>query len=228
MPEHSCKLRRGKQQMTVTDSPHNYRLVVFDLGGVLARICHTWEEVARTTGVACGLDPNGTTPLAAFPEFDGYQAGEVTLPNYLDALSAFVGCDPADAIRMHNGILVEPYPGSEELVAELETSGFGTGCLSNTNEPHWVDLAMNGRFPAIVRLERKMASHLVGLNKPDPAIFLLYAKEHGVQPTEIVYFDDSLANVKAANEVGYRAFRVDPSGDTVAQIRGFLAEAGVL
>jgi glucose-1-phosphatase len=207
---------------------HKYRLVVFDLGGVLARICHTWEEVAETTRVHCSLLSDGRTPLTSFPEFDGYQAAEVDLPTYLDALARFTGCDPADALRMHNGILLEPYPGSEELVQDLERSGLGTGCLSNTNEPHWVDLALNNRFPAIVRLERKMASHLVGMNKPDPEIFRLYAQTHGVTPQEIVYFDDNGPNVESARRVGFAAFQVDPAGDTVAQMREILAGLGVL
>lgn len=208
--------------------PHKYRLVVFDLGGVLARICHSWEEVAKTSGIASTLDPEGNSPLNAFPEFDGYQGGEVPLPAYLEALVRFTGCDPRDALRMHNGILVEPYPGSEELVRDLEATGIGTGCLSNTNEPHWVDLALNGRFPAIVRLERKMASHLVGINKPDPAIFRLYAETHGVQPDEIVYFDDNGPNIASAKAVGFEAHQVDPHGDSPGQMRSILRELGVL
>lgn len=208
--------------------PHNYRLVVFDLGGVLARICHTWEEVARTSHIPCTLDPEGHSPLTSIPEFDGYQAGILPLPVYLRALAHFTGCDPRDALRMHNGILVEPYPGSEELVTDLAKTGIGTGCLSNTNEPHWVDLALNGRFPAIVRLERKMASHLVGINKPDPAIFRLYAETHGARPEEIVYFDDNGPNVQSAKEVGFEAHQVDPHGDPPAQMRGILEGLGIL
>lgn len=212
----------------VQNLPHNYRLVVFDLGGVLARICHSWEEVARTSGIACTLDPEGNSPLTSIPEFDGYQAGIIPLPLYLAALARFTGCDPRDALRMHNGILLEPYPGSEELVADIEATGIGTGCLSNTNEPHWVDLALNGRFPAIVRLERKMASHLVGINKPDPAIFRLYAETHGVTPGEIVYFDDNGPNVESAKAVGFEAHRIDPHGDAPGQMRTILTEIGVL
>jgi putative hydrolase of the HAD superfamily len=214
--------------MADLNAPHKYRLVVFDLGGVLVRICHTWQEVARTTGAVCALDPQGNTPLTAFPEFDLYQAGEVSLGVYLEALVRFTGCAAGDALRMHNGILVEAYPGTEELVTELEAAGIGTGCLSNTNEPHWIDLAMNGRFPAIVRLERKMASHLVGMNKPDPAIFRLYADTHGVRPEEIAYFDDNGPNVAAAREVGFAAFQVDSARDPAAQMRAHLVTLGVL
>lgn len=211
-----------------TDVRGPYRLVLFDLGGVLARICHTWEEVAATSRIACSLDPQGATPLTAFPEFDAYQAGTISLSEYLDALARFTGCDPGDALRMHNGILLEPYPGSEELVEEISGAGYLTGCLSNTNEPHWVDLAHNGRFPAIVRLERKMASHLVGLNKPDPAIYRLYAETHGLTPSEIVFFDDNRANVASAVEVGLAAFAVNPNEDPPAQMRGHLTTLGLL
>jgi len=203
-------------------------IVVFDLGGVLARICHTWEDVVQGAGVPHGLDLAGRTPLSAFPDFDPYQAGQTKLDTYLDRLANFVGCDREHALRVHNGILVEPYPGSEALIAEIESAGVRTGCLSNTNVPHWEDLALNGRFPAIHRLQSKMASHLVGLNKPDPAIFRLYAETFGVAPERIVFFDDHPLNVRAALGERWRAFRIDPSGDTVAQMRAHLAETGVL
>lgn len=198
------------------------QIVVFDLGGVLARICHSWEEAAATAGIATRLDPSDRTPLTVVPIFDAYQAGAVELSEYLEGIAKWLGVSPDEALAIHNHILVEPYPGTDELVEEIEAAGLLTGCLSNTNAPHWEELALNGRFPAIMRLQRKMASHLVGLNKPDPEIFALYAKTNDVAPESIVYFEDHPLNVRAALGAGWRAKLIDPMGDTVAQMREFL------
>ena len=206
---------------------HPYKIVVFDLGGVLAQISHTWEEAARQSGVKTSLDPAGATPLAHPVPIDDYQKGAMELDAYLDALSAWSQCDRADAEALHNGIIIEEYPGVHDLVEEVQAAGFRTGCLSNTNAPHWVELT-GERFPAIARLEHKMASHLVAINKPDHAIYQLYADTHGVRPEEVVFFDDGVGNVEAAREVGFSAKRIDPTGDTAAQMREYLVELGIL
>ena len=198
-----------------------YRMVVFDIGGVMCRITHDWREAARHAGVATRWDLDDPKPISAFLPLDAYQIGSMDLDSYLDALAEWAGCPKEDALRIHNAILVEEYPGVEELVRELQANGVRTGCLSNTNAAHWVDLT-SSRFPAIVMLDCRMASHDVGLAKPDPAIFRHFAETNGVRPAEIVFFDDNEPNVEAANRAGFRAHRVDPAGDPVAQIRAFL------
>jgi glucose-1-phosphatase len=213
---------RTNQSFAIATS--STKVVVFDLGGVVIRINHTWEDAARFAGISTQWEPDGATPLIGFPLLDAYQKGDLELDDYLVQLAEYAGCTPPEALRIHNGILREEYPGVLELVGDIELAGMITGCLSNTNAAHWEALTSE-RFPATLRLERKMASHLVGLNKPDPAIFLLYAAQNGFSPEEIVFFDDHPANVEAASEVGFRAFRVDPHKDTASQMREILGLA---
>jgi len=179
-------------------------------------------------GVLLSRPQSGKTPLTDLPEFDQYQAAEISEEEYLAAIAEWGGCSPEDAIRIHNHILIEPYLDTEELVDELHAKGLATGCLSNTNGPHWTELTSPVRFPAISRLQGKMASHLVGMNKPDPEIFLLYAKTYGLQPDEIAYFEDNRANFESAANVGFHAKHIDPSQETVPQMRAFLEGLGML
>lgn len=204
------------------------RTIVFDLGGVMAEISHSWEGASTVSGVPCSKLAGGKTKLTAMPEFDEYQAGSITLDAYLDRLTEFVGCERAEALRLHNGILVVEYPGVKDLVAEVVAHGCRTGCLSNTNEPHWEVLALNGQYPTIHSLEMKMASHLVGLNKPSPAIYERYCREFGLVPSDIAFFDDGASNVEGALACGWHARRIDPSQDTPAQMRSYLSELGVI
>jgi len=202
--------------------------VVFDLGGVMAEISHTWEDAALCAGVTCSNLRSHSTKLTALDAFEPYQAGQISLDEYLGRLAEFAGCSPEDALRVHNGILVEEYPGIRQLVDDLHQKGVRTGCLSNTNPPHWDVLALNGQYPAIHSLEMKMASHLAGVNKPSPEIFELYTTTFGIEPNSIAFFDDYQANVDGALACGWQARWIDASKDTPTQLREHLVALGVI
>jgi FMN phosphatase YigB (HAD superfamily) len=196
-------------------------MVVFDIGGVLVRITHDWADAAGVAGVSTDWHPDNPRPINGFPALEAYQSGEIEFEAYIQELAAWSGCDVEGADRIHRSILIGEYPGVRELAQDLRSRGILTGCLSNTNAAHWEELT-GDRFPVITSLERKMASHLVGMAKPDPRIYRLFAETNGVAPEKIVFFDDNLPNVEAAREAGFRAHRIDPAGDTAAQMREFL------
>ncbi len=218
----------GLAKMTLEQNSNSPYTIVFDLGGVLAEISHSWEEAAKVAGISCSNLSDGFTKLASLPAFDQYQAAEITLEEYLSSLGKYLGCTPTDALKVHNGILVVEYPGVAELIRKLAEKGFKMGCLSNTNEPHWEVLALNGQYPSIHSLEMKMASHLVGINKPSPEIFERYSEVFGLNPKRIIYFDDGVLNVEGAVACGWNARHIDPSLDTPKQMREYLCELGVI
>jgi FMN phosphatase YigB (HAD superfamily) len=197
------------------------RAVVFDLGGVLARICHSWPEAASVAGVQISSGIGGS--LTDCAQFNLYQAGALELEKYTIGLSEYLGCSPEEALRVHNGILIEEFPGAELLVREIANLGLATGCLSNTNAPHWERLALDGSFPAIHSLEMKMASHLAGCNKPEAAIYRQYCSQFGLEPSHIRFFDDAEENVLAARELGWDAVWIDNRNDPISQIRRGIA-----
>ncbi len=45
----------------------------------------------------------------------------------------------------------------------------------------------------------------LGAAKPNPAVFVRVANDLGLEPNEVMFFDDTLANVTAAQGVGWRA-----------------------
>lgn len=70
-----------------------------------------------------------------------------------------------------------------------------------------------------------VCSAIVGLAKPDPAIYLLAAERLGVPPEECLFVDDASRNVEAAAALGMTAvhYRIHHGDDLAAQ----LAEHGV-
>jgi putative hydrolase of the HAD superfamily len=204
-----------------------YQAVCFDIGGVLIRVARNWGQAADYADIAIEPSARGKA-LSDMPDFDIYQSGALSGLNYLDRLSGFLVCTPEEARKVHDAILQEAYPGALELVLKLKDSGIHTGCLSNTNHFHWQVMAHSPKYPEIRRLELPMASHLLKLHKPDPAIYLSYAKKAEFEPEVIVFFDDHMANVEGANRAGFTASLIDHEGDTVRQMSKILVDLGVL
>lgn len=202
--------------------------MVFDIGGVLARISNTWQLAAGVAGVGTRLSPEPSIPLEGLAGFLEYQVGAWEEPRYLAALATQLGVTEAEALRIHNGILIEPYPSTLDLVEELEANDVMTGVLSNTNRPHWEILTDPSLYPAIARIERKVPSHEIRLEKPDPRIFLYYTELYGYMPRQVVFFDDNARNTASALATGWRAHLIDPLGDPVSQMREILVSEGVL
>ncbi|MFW5696996.1 MAG: HAD family hydrolase [Fimbriimonadaceae bacterium] len=209
--------------------PEEIRAVCFDLGGVLARICHTWRDALQTAGLtqaAERFDPK--CKLVDYELFEPYQAGEVDLNRYARELGEFLGVSPQEAVHVHNRIIIEPYPGTESVITSLQRANVATACMSNTNTLHW-DVFMQGvRFPGIASLEVQVASHLVGVNKPEEGIYREVKRLVGSEGSAILYMDDSPEHVEGAKRLGWQAYRIDPHVETTAdQINEILSEQGV-
>ena len=76
------------------------------------------------------------------------------------------------------------------------------------------------------------ASHLLGLLKPDEAIYRAFERASGFdgtdgRPEEILFFDDLEENVEAARACGWSSVRVDHTGDPAEQMRRELRERGL-
>jgi len=212
------------------------RVIVFDIGGVLVRICRTWAEACETAGVPVHSPEwlAGEQAIAARSAvMSAYQNGELSTEAYYHGmLGALERRYTQDEIaRIHDAWLLEEYSGVDELVTELtRLSGVTTACLSNTNERHWDVLApVQGapRYPSIMALGQRFASHLMRASKPDAKIFLDFQQHIRAEPNEILFFDDLEPNVRAARGQGWRAETIDPLGDTAVQLRAHLRAHGL-
>jgi len=204
------------------------RVVCFDLGGVLVEINHTWKGALLDAGLSEIADQHDR-PLTDFKLFNEYQKGSVSLEDYLADLShRFGGITQEQALATHNAILRCAYPGIPELIDEIKVAGIKTGCLSNTNAPHWDAMMHAPRLAVVSKLDIPVASHLMGAEKPDEKMYRAFEMSSGARPVEIVYFDDGKLNVDAAKELGWNAHHVDPSGNPALQMKSTLKRLGWL
>ena len=89
------------------------------------------------------------------------------------------------------------------ILAELRATGARLLAITNWSAETFHHAP--GRYPFLAWFEGVLVSGEVGLVKPDPAIFRLLIERHDVEPGRTVFIDDSLANVRAAAALGFRA-----------------------
>jgi putative hydrolase of the HAD superfamily len=187
-------------------SPHEVRVLLFDLGGVLV-------EFSGVRDIAPFM-PEETSEAEirrrwnTCPHTDAYMLGKLSRQDYAERFVRDWGLSisPERFLTEFRGWSKCLLPGAEELLASLRPR-YRLAALSNSNELHWdrntVDLGVTGMF------ELAISSHEVGLAKPDPAFYQLALERLGEDPAAVVFFDDLQVNVAAAAELGMRVFRVD-------------------
>ena len=216
------------------------RLVCFDLGGVLVKICRNWSEACR----AAGLDVRGNSAGERAGNLrrelmHRFGTGQLSESQWAEETALALGglYSKSELRRIHHAWSQAEYPGALELIEELNALGVVTACLSNTNSAHWSRLTHREgeaplpgvpEYPAVLRMRHRHASHLLGLAKPDAAIYRAFEQATEHAPSDLLFFDDLPENVAAARAAGWKAERVNPHGPTIAQLRRLLATHGVL
>lgn len=207
------------------------RIIVFDLGGVVVRICRSWKE-------ACGRAGLPAHELLATPDniaerkaiVKRHEVGALSDDDYYTQIAATTaGLYTADHVRsIHHHWTIGEYPGVTALVDDLHALGLATGVLSNTNPHHWQ--TMTGAphaYPTLSRIHHLHASHLLAHAKPDRGIYDTFTERSGFHPHETLFFDDLEANIAGAQAAGWDAVQIDHNADTAGQMRLHLRLRGI-
>lgn len=214
---------RTHQVPALTLSPRRYRLVVFDLDGVVTRTARTHAAAWKTTFDAY-LEARGNREGKTYPPFDAdadylrYVDGK---PRY-DGVQSFLAsrgldlpygspADPPDRETVcglgnqkneafHRQLRaggVDVFDTTVRLIRELRERGVATAIVSSSKNCAAVleAAALTDLFD-----ERVDGTHVerLGLQgKPAPDMFLEAAKRLGVEPRRAVVFEDAIAGVEA-------------------------------
>ena len=178
-------------------------VIVFDLYGVIART-QTPEAVRRIEEIA------GTPGPAFWDAYwacrPAYDAGQESASYWAD-VAGLLGTAFPDVPALVEADLDSWTEVDEEMVAlvgELADRGRTLGLLSNIIG----DLVP--RFEArhgawLSRFDERVYSCRIGVAKPDPRAYEICAGRLGVEPADVLFFDDNERNVLAARETGMRA-----------------------
>lgn len=212
------------------------RVVVFDWGGVILRHCRGFGEACAAAGLELRFDSMAEAALMARRALaQEHQTGRISHDEFIERLGEATGglYSPEELRRIHDSWLLGEYPGIDGVIRRLVTvSHVETALLSNTNESHWSthlppSPGVAPRYPTAGLLRHRLASHLLGLAKPEAGIYEALEMHVGRRGGEILFFDDLPENIAAAANRGWRAELIDHKGDTAAQVTRHLAAHGV-
>ncbi len=183
------------------------RALLFDLGGVLIDI--DFERVFAAWARHSALPANEirqrfVTDIA----YERHERGEIDGTSYLRHLRELLELDAAEpAIRAGwNALFVGEISDTVALVREAARY-LPCFAFTNTNRIH--QQAWSAAYPGVVSLfEQIFASSELGLRKPEPRAFVAVARRIGLEPAEILFFDDMRQNVESARSLGMRAVQV--------------------
>lgn len=195
-------------------------VLLFDLGGVLIDFSGH-EELQALLPARLEVDAL-TAAWHACPHSLAYGAGALATDEFIPRFRRDWGIELDDEAFLDawqswvRGWL----PGARELLDELRPR-YRLAALSNSNAAHWERLAELGVLDAF---ELALGSQQLGVRKPDAEAFALTVVRLGVPADEVLFFDDSRANVDAAQALGLRAAQADGP----EAIRRHLVAAGLL
>lgn len=208
----------------------NIKNIIFDYGNVIflldfQRLKEGWKSLAiddPDTFFSHGVQE---------PIFDRFDRGLVTETEFRDFLRNKIGnhnLTDEDIDAAWNSLLLGVDKGTHELLAELNKK-YRTFLLSNINPIHYNYIMnyLNDEFGFENNdhlFERTYYSHLIGIRKPDKAIFEKVLSENGLDPRETLFIDDIAANLEPAKELGIQTFMM-AAPDT---IQDFIKREGLL
>jgi putative hydrolase of the HAD superfamily len=185
-----------------------YQAVLFDIGGVVCHSpLHTIARYEREHGIPEGFlnrVVRETGPAGAWSRMErGELAGDAFCACF-DAECAERGhVLPVAAVLERIALEGGPLPAMVEALRRLRDGGLKTAALTNNWKSDTGD-----RHDLRPLFDHFIESSVVGLRKPDPAIYHLAFSALEIDPDRIVFLDDIGANLKAARELGVTTIKV--------------------
>ncbi len=191
--------------------------LLLDLGGVImdvdfSRVTQRWAQHA-------GCAPQKLAALYAPDDaYRRHERGAISDAEYFAALRVSLGIDISDEQFLDgwNAIFDGVIPGVSDWL-EAACARLPSYAFSNTNPAHERFWSVAYR-ETLKPLRKVYVSSAIGLRKPDRAAFDYVARDMGVAPGRILFFDDALANVDGARAAGLQAVHVRSNADVAAAL----------
>lgn len=180
------------------------KTLLFDLGGVIV----PWVGMIELSKLTGRPEAELLQAAADMPIFSAYEVGNCSTEAFLEQAPQLFGLNlPKDEFAvLWNDWVRPPYDGTRSALLSLKP-GYHLACLSNTNASHWDYLAQTHHIIDV--FDKAYASHEIKAAKPHRAAWDIALENMGVSPDNVLFFDDTLANVEAAQNLGIESFHVD-------------------
>lgn len=177
--------------------------ILFDLGQVLIRLSDDGPVAAQW------LDDDSPFTLQEWfhsPAGLAFERGELSPEAFAEILirELQLQVTAAQLLAHFSAWPLGWFDGAEELLNKL-SARYQLAVLSNTNAVHYPRLVDEFGLLRYFAESDVFASHRIGLAKPDPACFRYVLNRLNCQPSEVLFLDDSPANVASARALGIQA-----------------------
>ena len=175
--------------------------VLFDVGGVLIEL-NGLPSIAKLLDSDQSLDDIYKYWMSA-PSVIGHETGQITSEEFSLEVVKDLNLDMSPAAFMENFAtwIVGTFPDTFTLLDDIPQH-IKVAALSNTSPAHWVEVEKTGLTD---KIEHLFLSHEIGHLKPHYPSFQAAVDGLNLPAEEIIFFDDNMQNVHAANEFGLKA-----------------------
>jgi putative hydrolase of the HAD superfamily len=197
----------------------SYQGFIFDYGGVLARN-QTREDQGRLAEIA-GIPQQLFTELYWANRL-GYDKDLITAPEYWTSLAESAGTSfTADAIEELTEFDTTSWMQFDAVmwgwVGELRRAGKRVAMLSNM--PRDLGRALRTRTSRLDSFDHVTLSYEVRSAKPEPAAYDHCLEGLGTPADQILFLDDRIANVQAAELLGIRGIQFTGRDEILVRLR---------
>ena len=189
--------------------------ILFDLGGVIIDI--DVNKTAQQMAFILGLEnPSNGDNVLNHEIFKQYETGMLKSDEFIQALKNMAQKDVQESKIMEawNAMLLH-IPERRVRLLENLMKKKRLFVLSNTNELHVNHF--NKMIPGYSNLsqlfEKIYYSNEIGYRKPTKEAFHIVIKENSIAPTETLFIDDTIENIKAASEMNFQTLLVKGDKD---------------
>ena len=197
------------------------KAIIFDTGGVLLDYNTVWyyEYLAKKTGI-----PEKRVERAIVPLMTEMDIGKMTLDQMQRRAGRALGIAASD-VEWVNGLskMAKPNRKVVNLLKGL-SKHYKIFIFSNDTKSRYRFLArlMYGNLKREGYVKKVFASCYIGYAKPDRRAYLYVLRRLGAKPGEVLFIDNTKANVDSAKKVGMQALLFTGYKRLAADMREFV------
>lgn len=204
----------------------SFKAVIFDLGGVVfPSPFEAFDRYNDDRGLPAGFVRSLIRASSETGAWAALERGKLTTTQFHEALEAEADARGAQidaaALMAEVGRGFGPRPAMLQALRQVRAAGLRTAALTN-NWGAAEGLDTTGGMHATELFDTIVESSMVGLRKPDPAIYRLTLERLGVEAIDSVFLDDLGINLKPARAMGMATIKVTEPGAALAELSALL------
>ena len=200
------------------------KTIIFDLGQVIIDLDPD-AVISRLKGYSDKQADEIVRLITESQVLIEYEVGNMTDDYFCDEVNKLLGTNIPLVIfeQIWNSFLGVIKPEKLQLMEDLKNQ-FEVLILSNTNAIHQreFDLRVSSIRPGNIMSDMVHTahySHCMGFRKPDLRIYERVLDLHRLNPAEVLFFDDRIENIVAAQILGIKGIQVTYSDQILDKLR---------